>query len=443
MTFRRASNVLSALISGVVFASAAPAFAQDSGLPPLPPIPEVGKQAPSLSVEEIVRAHGIDSALPSALDRKSLAGKVVIVEFWATWCAPCIGSIPHLNDLAAAFRDAPVVFVSVTDEPREKVEPFLAKREIDGVVALDTDRSVFLSYRIGAIPRTVIIDSKGVIRAMMHPSGLTQEVIQDVLEGRPVQDLTAAVPEQPPSPPVLAQAQTQVLPAEDASPQAPSSTPAPAPSALPGEVLYEVSVHASSLATARVERGAGSIVATGCTARELLAECQSVSPGAIIVEGSLDLDAPRYDAAIRLPPATTSPQRTRDVLEDALEQALGFRAARERQILPVLVLRQGATAPPPGLRASQGAEGGSSLSWGLGTVSGIRQPISALAERLGAMVKMPIVDETGLQGAFDWTVHCADDSVDAVSAALGEQIGLRAEVQTRKLEVVVVRAVPR
>lgn len=439
-----------ALAAGVVGAICSRAMGQDGDLPPLPPVPEIGGKAPALSVEQIVRSEGLESDQPSALGQVPLVGKVVVVEFWATWCAPCIGSIPHLNELVAQFRGSGVVFVSVTDEEREKVEGFLGRRSIDGVVALDTDRSVFLSYRIGAIPRTIVIDANGVIRAMIHPSALTAQLIQAVMEGRDLESAglsagsgdggaTASTAQAPASPVAESTRVGTVVVAGDA-PAAPTAEVA----RTPGEVLYEVSVRASAYPSARVEHREGTLVATGCSARDLVAEFCGVSPGVVVSEGGVDLDTARYDATVRLPDDGRSGipggrQRTRETLADAVGRTLGIQTAKEQQILPVLVLRPRADRAVSGVRDVSGTEGASSLSWGLGTISAIRQPISVLSERLGAMVRMPVAEETGLGGVYDWTVHCADDSVDAVTAAVEEQLGLRAEVQTRKVEVVVVR----
>src|SRR4051794_18336148 len=90
--------------------------------------------APPLSVEQLLNAPDGASA-----EWSRLKGKIVVVEFWATWCAPCIASIPHLNELAERFKDKEVVFISLTDEPRTTVEPFLKRKPIKGWVALDTD----------------------------------------------------------------------------------------------------------------------------------------------------------------------------------------------------------------------------------------------------------------------------------------------------------------
>jgi uncharacterized protein (TIGR03435 family) len=397
-------------------------------------------KAPILSIESIIRQGKLSSTHIAEVEPASLRGKVVVLEFWATWCAPCIGAIPHLNDLVAHHADDPVVFISITDETADEVEPFLKKRPIDGAVALDNDRSIFHNFRIGAIPRTFLVDKEGIIRAIVQPSGLTSTMIDAVLEGRD--------PLEPVAPPQQVVEFTQQQPTTTARPLTivvegdtqSSSASLAAPS---GSVLYEISLRRSFEISPRIDSASDAIVASGCTARDLLAAALEASPGHITGDGDslIDLDATRYDAVIRIPPAPGADPishraRLRTTLATTLQDGLGIWSAQELRIVPIAVLRgQGGTQ----LRDVSGQDGASSLSWGMGTISAIRQPMSVLVQRLSAMTKMPVTDETGLTGMYDWTVRCGDESLDGASAAVREQLGLQVEVQTRQLPMYIVR----
>jgi len=85
--------------------------------------PRAGEAAPELGLEQVLQA-------PSGTEAswEKLGGKVVVLEFWATWCAPCIAAIPHLNELADHFKGKPVQFIAITDEKADVVEGFLKKR---------------------------------------------------------------------------------------------------------------------------------------------------------------------------------------------------------------------------------------------------------------------------------------------------------------------------
>src|SRR5215469_4401406 len=65
--------------------------------------PAVGEKPPLLQADELLQAPG-----DAKVDAESLRGKVVILEFWATWCGPCVAAIPHMNELAEKFINQPV-----------------------------------------------------------------------------------------------------------------------------------------------------------------------------------------------------------------------------------------------------------------------------------------------------------------------------------------------
>jgi thiol-disulfide isomerase/thioredoxin len=67
-----------------------------------------GDQAPPLKFEFMLQGPP-----PGDANLKALHGKVVILDFWGTWCAPCIGLLPHLNELVAHYRKEPVQFIAV------------------------------------------------------------------------------------------------------------------------------------------------------------------------------------------------------------------------------------------------------------------------------------------------------------------------------------------
>jgi thiol-disulfide isomerase/thioredoxin len=86
----------------------------------------IGSKAPSLNVEHWVQ-NGKGKFKPV---KKFEDGKVYVVEFWATWCGPCIASMPHLSELQKTYADKGVQIVSISDEDLETVETFL-KREVN------------------------------------------------------------------------------------------------------------------------------------------------------------------------------------------------------------------------------------------------------------------------------------------------------------------------
>jgi len=92
-------------------------------------------------------------------DVEFLNGKKVFVNFWATWCAPCIREIPSINRAAEALASEGFDFIFVSDEDVETINDFLTEREFDGnFVKLN---GYFANYGIGAVPSSWLLDENG------------------------------------------------------------------------------------------------------------------------------------------------------------------------------------------------------------------------------------------------------------------------------------------
>jgi thiol-disulfide isomerase/thioredoxin len=95
---------------------------------------------------------------------EDLRGKIVVLDFWATWCGPCIASLPKLNEIAQEYRGVNVQLIAVNIEQKPaEIKSMLGKLEIKPTVALDSDGAVARAYFAEAIPQTVIIDANGKI----------------------------------------------------------------------------------------------------------------------------------------------------------------------------------------------------------------------------------------------------------------------------------------
>jgi peroxiredoxin/outer membrane lipoprotein-sorting protein len=90
-------------------------------------------------------------------------GKVVVLDFWATWCPPCREELPSVEKLRQEFAGR-VEFYGINDEDSGTVKDFLRKHSYDMTVLMDGKRQVHRQYGVSAIPTMLIIDKQGVIR---------------------------------------------------------------------------------------------------------------------------------------------------------------------------------------------------------------------------------------------------------------------------------------
>jgi thiol-disulfide isomerase/thioredoxin len=141
----------------------------------------VGRKAPEINVTSWL------NTMPLSL--KALRGKIVILEFWATWCPPCRASIPHLIKLNREYRKKGVVLMSLTNEGQRVVVPFAKKMKMDYPVGMGgtTGRT----YGVRGIPHAFIIGPNGVIRWHGHPMAGMDRALEDILKKYPPTLLSA------------------------------------------------------------------------------------------------------------------------------------------------------------------------------------------------------------------------------------------------------------
>lgn len=113
---------------------------------------------------------------------EELKGKVVLLEFWATWCAPCIKAFPHLNELKTKFKDLDFEIIAITYESEELINETLEKHPLNAWIGINEDKSLFMEYAVQTIPQTFLINKEGIIVERLRPSGVTEEKIKKLLD---------------------------------------------------------------------------------------------------------------------------------------------------------------------------------------------------------------------------------------------------------------------
>ena len=114
------------------------------------------KPTPALEVQTIKGA-------PVSL--KALQGQVVVVNFWASWCEPCMAEMPSLARLGERMKGKPFRLVTVNyAESREKIDLFLAKTGLDLPVVADHQGDAADAWGVGGLPMTFVVDKSGRVR---------------------------------------------------------------------------------------------------------------------------------------------------------------------------------------------------------------------------------------------------------------------------------------
>jgi peroxiredoxin len=130
--------------------------------------PQFGKAMAELEADDQKREQAdftLSDLKGHAWNLKSLRGKVILVNFWATWCPPCRKEMPDLESLYKQFHKHGLVILAISDEDASKVEPFIAAQGISYAVLLDPGRKVNTLFHVMGIPKTFIYDRSGKLAA--------------------------------------------------------------------------------------------------------------------------------------------------------------------------------------------------------------------------------------------------------------------------------------
>jgi uncharacterized protein (TIGR03435 family) len=366
------------------------------------------------SPPEIASLKLLQSPSEARPDWATLRGKVVILEFWATWCGPCVAAIPHMNGLTEKFKDKPVQFISITDEDEATVRDFLKKKPISGWVGVDDGKSVSKAYGVTGIPHTVIVDQQGQIADVTSPGAVTEQRLNDLLAGK------------------------KLSPVERSKKDHYRAGELPQ-SLLEGRPpLYQIIIRPSQTGITTSTGGGGGLTAIGFSVSDILPIAYPFSACRIV--SNSPLPEGRFDFVAKTPDRS---DETRNVLlRQAIQTSFGITTAVETREMDLFILALKRENAPGLVRAVTKA---SSSSAGPGRITGVNMQIETLREGLEKGLGKPVVDETELKGGFDIDLKWAQEdrntpNQEALMHALQEQLGLELTKAKRRIDVLVVKS---
>ena len=381
------------------------AFALLLGTASLWAYPEKGTPAPPLSPLTLLQTPAQAKA-----DWASLQGKVVVLEFWATWCSPCVAGLPHFNQLVASLDPAKFQFISIDDEEQKDVERFLAKKKMSGWVGVDPTGSVFAWYGIKARPTAVIVDASGKIAAVTEMDTVTTPDLEALAAGKSVAFK-----------PVMAFN-------EGGAPTAPA----------PEGLLFSVSI-SKAKPDATLSRNNHPPTGTdllGESADGLFTDIFNVFGDRYVLKGSMPEG--RFDLRVNLGELPEAAMRP--AIQQAVLGALHLQMQQKTLTKPEYILR--ATQSSKSLLSpSASAHAVKRGSWHNGILL-MNGTMKDLAWALATGLETPVIDQTGLEGTFDARFQAAGNDLDSVNAVLRKTLGLELVPGDQEMPITVFEVSP-
>lgn len=135
---------------------------------PKSPAPDKNQSTSPFEVEGLINAKAPDFTLRDmqgkAITLSSLRGKVVVLNFWATWCPPCKAEMPSLNRLYRDLKARGLEIIAVSsDSASSYVKDYLAKTPLDFTIVHDETKAVTKQYKVFSMPTTFLIDRNGIV----------------------------------------------------------------------------------------------------------------------------------------------------------------------------------------------------------------------------------------------------------------------------------------
>jgi thiol-disulfide isomerase/thioredoxin len=136
--------------------------------------PRIGDMAPVLPVMKV-----LNDGSNHLLKWKDLSHRTIVLDFWATWCGPCVASIPNLNKLIQESDVDRVVFLSIDDENPSYMKDFAIRKGLRSLIVADAEGKILRLYGVYGRPSVIVISGSGRIVAITRIESLSARQLAD------------------------------------------------------------------------------------------------------------------------------------------------------------------------------------------------------------------------------------------------------------------------
>ena len=382
--------------------------------------PAVGEKAPELQLSEVIQGPSL-----STISLEKLKGKIVVLEFWTTWCGPCVEAFPHINELVEKYKGKPVVFIAVTTDDskvlmsslKEKVARVLYNRPLHTWIVMDAEGALTRNrYKISSYPTTILINQAGDIDAITYPLSLNESIFNNLLAGQP---------------------------SGLARPPAPAVVTAPAPAVADKEKITPVF---SATLKKQSKRGGMSsnsnthYFTESASTTEVLTWAFGINPFRIVFKDTLPDERWTIDATF--PKGQES--LAKEYFQKMIPPGWGITVTRDKQAMEVYVMKY-SKVPPQKNRScftpADPALRGGHLSTSDGAAFATHWLFSGIMGHCQSLLNRLIIDETNLQGYYDLSLFYREGDDASIIEAL-KDCGLILTKEKRMMEVLYVNRTP-
>lgn len=398
----------SPIIILLVLCFSGPAWAQQSAIQ----APAVGDKAPELQLSEVIQGPALNT-----ISLGKLTGKIVVLEFWTTWCGPCVAAFPHINKLVEKYKGQPVVFIAVTTDDnkvlmsslKEKAARVLHNRPLNTWIVVDGEGALTRNrYAITAYPTTILINQAGNVDAITYPFSLNETVFNNLLAGKP------SGLARPPAPAATASSPA-VADKEKTSP------------------VFSASLKKQSKRGGLSRSSNTYYYVESASTAEVLEWAFGINPFRIIFKDTLPDD--RWTIEATYPNGQEN--MAKEFFRKMVPPGWGITVTPCKQEMEVYVMKYSKVPPQKNRSSLTPADTvlrGGHLSTSDGTAFATHWQFSGIVKHVESLLGRQIINETDLQGYYDLSLFFREGDTASIVAALRE-CGLILTKEKRMIEV--------